>query len=70
MYPNPATSILNIDAPGSQIQKVEIYNQAGQLIKGSSTNALDVSNFTSGIYSVRAVYTNGQADQRKVVIAH
>ncbi|MCF2447121.1 T9SS type A sorting domain-containing protein [Dyadobacter sp. CY345] len=70
MYPNPAANVLNVDAEGNQIQRVEIYNQAGKLIKGSKNSAVDVSDFANGIYSVRAVYANGQADQRKVVIAH
>ena len=70
IYPNPAAHILNITSKGNQVRKVEIYNQAGQLVTGSETASVDVSNFANGIYSVRAIYSNGLADQGRVIIAH
>ena len=70
IYPNPAAHILNVTSEGNQVQKVEIYNQAGQLVTGSETASVDVSSFANGIYSVRAIYSNGLTDQGRVIIAH
>ncbi|SEI41895.1 Por secretion system C-terminal sorting domain-containing protein [Dyadobacter koreensis] len=70
MYPNPAADVLTISTEGTQIKKIEIYNQAGQLIKGSEKASVDVSSFANGIYSVRAIYANGSADQGRIVVAH
>lgn len=56
LYPNPATTTINLDVPVSKNDlKYAIINVSGQLItKGTtSNNQVDVSNLTSGIYFVQ-----------------
>ncbi|MBI9063651.1 MAG: T9SS type A sorting domain-containing protein [Marinilabiliaceae bacterium] len=63
LFPNPATSILNVDVTGEA--EVEIYNVAGQLVKAASirSNQVDVSDLNPGQYIITvklsdAVYIN------------
>ena len=52
IYPNPATSILNVEGEGL----AEIYNTLGQLVISENVNGnaqLNVNNLESGVYFVR-----------------
>ncbi len=60
IYPNPVTSILNIEIPNGQETKslrASIYNSIGQLMTEipleSSTNIIDISEYLSGVYTVK-----------------
>jgi hypothetical protein len=66
VYPNPTTGKLYIDAVG--IQKVECYNQMGQLVRmfDNVTNNIDLSNLADGIYTLRISAPQG-VTLRKVV---
>lgn len=62
VYPNPASSVITIEAEGIQI--INIYNALGQLVKSVSTNGvsevhLDVSEWASGVYFVEGVGDKG-----------
>ena len=56
IYPNPATSIINITADNGIVEKVAIYNYLGQKMMevspAQSTATVDVSALTNGIYIV------------------
>lgn len=56
MYPNPANNVLNISAKGT-IQNADIYNVLGSKVRSYTVNksseTLDVSNLSSGIYLVK-----------------
>ena len=56
LYPNPATSVLNIEAT-MMIEKVTLYNILGQEVISKSPNAelvtLDVSSMQVGVYIVK-----------------
>ncbi len=58
LYPNPTTSVLNIESAGI-IQSIAIYNVLGQEVLNrtiDSTSArIDVASFNSGIYVVKSV---------------
>lgn len=56
MYPNPANSVLNIDAK-SNIDTVSIYNLLGQEVVSKTINnqntSIDISNLQRGVYVVK-----------------
>ena len=65
VYPNPTTGILHIDAV--DIQKVECYNQMGQLVNVfENVNELNLSNLAKGVYTLRITVPQG-VTMRKVV---
>ena len=52
VYPNPATSILNVEGEGL----AEVYNALGQMVISENVNGtaqLNVNNLESGVYFVR-----------------
>lgn len=55
-YPNPSTGIVNITA-GEEMNRVEVFNVAGQLLLNKELNsregAIDISAFARGIYIFR-----------------
>lgn len=70
LYPNPTTSILNIEISEGSFDEIMIFSTAGQLvktIKPSDDNlAIDVSEFASGMYFVRFV-SNGLAVTKRFI---
>ncbi len=66
VYPNPTTGELYIDAVG--IQKVECYNQMGQLVRvyDNVLNSIALNDLSQGIYTLRITVPQGVA-VRKVV---
>lgn len=67
IYPNPATSILNLDInQNATIQRIDIYNLYGQLVYNqvrnfSSTMKLNISNFSNGTYFIKIITNDGNA---------
>lgn len=66
MYPNPATSALNLvfDA-NADIKNIAIYNIIGKQVNmfrvgGSTSASLNVENLSDGIYFVRLMNSNGE----------
>lgn len=66
IYPNPTTDHANIQSD-LDIKNIMIYNQLGQLVVSQKITQIDLSNFTSGIYLVKVVFTNGQTDIKKII---
>ena len=66
VYPNPTTGNLYIDAMG--IQKVECYNQMGQLVRvyDNVRNSIDMNSLSEGVYTLRITVPQG-VTMRKVV---
>jgi hypothetical protein len=66
VYPNPTTGNLYIDAVG--IQKVECYNQMGQLVRvyDNVVNSVDLKTLADGVYMLRITVPQG-VTMRKVV---
>ncbi|MBS4041163.1 MAG: carbohydrate binding domain-containing protein [Flavobacteriales bacterium] len=69
IYPNPANSIINLNAKHN-IEQVAIFNITGQQILVTQPNiaetSIDVSNFNSGIYLVKTL-VNGVENTTKFV---
>ncbi len=62
VYPNPATTNLNISIYNKQIQEITIYNQTGQMLKKihdlylpESSYNIDISDLPVGSYFVRVL---------------
>jgi len=65
VYPNPTTGMLYIDA--IDVQKVECYNQMGQLVGVyDNTNELNIGELAKGVYMLRITVPQG-VTMRKVV---
>ena len=65
IYPNPATSILNISLLDVASQySIQIYNVQGEIVKvvepNEITTEIDVSNFFSGLYFMRVESNEGR----------
>ena len=72
MWPNPATSTVNIK--GENLEAVYMYNSIGQLVltldvtNADEQSSIDVSGFNSGIYFMNVVSQNGGSVLKKVVV--
>nr|NQU89102.1 T9SS type A sorting domain-containing protein [Bacteroidota bacterium] len=71
IYPNPATTLLNIESPEEMIG-VRIMNQMGQLVFSNTQNGtkltLNISDFERGVYFVIISTNNKQNITQKLVI--
>jgi len=72
IYPNPATSQVNIQA-ADPVSGLQVYNLSGKLVLSKNElNAqvihIDVSQFDAGMYLLKLVDNNGQAATEKIVI--
>jgi len=76
LYPNPATSEINIrpDEQAGNVQRVEIMNSEGRLVRISEVKTGDellhipVDNFREGLYLVRLVGSHGIIGSRKLIL--
>lgn len=63
VYPNPVSQFFMITSPHHNIDKVEIFNQNGQLVKTQKledvNNRVYVDEFESGVYYLR-IYNQGE----------
>lgn len=66
IYPNPAKSEINID--NVCINKIYMYNSIGKLIKTTTNNKVNVSNFSKGLYTLKIISKDGNVYTEKVVI--
>lgn len=64
LYPNPTTSILNID---TAVENCKIYNLQGQLVLATTDKKVDLSNYATGMYFVR-LEANGKSVLKKVIL--
>lgn len=66
IYPNPTTNYVSVVSK-KPIDKLELYNSLGQLIKTeNNANKIDLTQHTSGMYIVR-IYTKNSVLTKKVL---
>ena len=60
IYPNPATDMINISTD-NQIQRVEIFNMQGQLVKVQTgeVTSISVKDLANGLYTLKLTTDNG-----------
>ena len=63
IFPNPANDRITILSEDIAVQKVELYNLQGQLIKNVqlNDNTMDISSLSAGMYSLRIITEKGVA---------
>lgn len=62
IYPNPSNSLINIDG-NIIVSSVKVYNTTGQLVlskENTSTNSIDISGLSNGIYLIHLLDKNTQ----------
>ncbi len=60
VYPNPASTMLHIDALNGVAAQVQVFDMVGQLaMEQTSTGKLDVATLTPGSYTLRITKLNG-----------
>ena len=59
LYPNPVADVLYLTKSAQKVEKVQVYNMSGTLIKsaGKDVESIDLSNLIQGTYLVK-IYTN------------
>ncbi|MEO9570431.1 MAG: T9SS type A sorting domain-containing protein [Polaribacter sp.] len=67
IYPNPTSSILNIDDSSFSIKSVEVYNLLGKKIITTTLNEVNIENITNGIYMLRVQDINGNFATKRFV---
>jgi spore germination protein YaaH len=66
LFPNPTKDILFIEL--NRLVKAEIYNVSGQLLKMVFSAEIDVSDYPTGLYIIKA-YTKGSSETQKMIIS-
>lgn len=70
IYPNPASSMINIDGQG--INKVKIYNSIGQLVFAQEAVIndlkIDVNSWGNGLYFINVETVTGKKTSQKIVV--
>ena len=71
IYPNPATEIITINS-NSKIELISIYNSKGKMICQMNSHRetyiqIDLSEYTSGLYFISAVYSDGDVEYKKLI---
>ncbi len=68
LYPNPTNSQIRIQiSENLQLEKINFYNNLGQLIEENINETIDVSKLSKGIYFVEIVTVNGSATKKVIV---
>ena len=72
MFPNPANSYVTINGLNN-IQKIELINMQGQIIKTilvkGNSSLIDVSSITNGIYQLK-LSSSKQSQIERLVVEH
>ncbi|MDW5287705.1 chondroitinase-B domain-containing protein [Formosa sp. PL04] len=73
IYPNPAQFELNISDAKQELKTVEIYNIQGQLVLSQSVKSevstrINVSNFSTGTYILKAKNTSNETTFKRFII--
>ena len=69
LYPNPASSFLNIESSLLPVSKVEFYSVLGKkIMETPNIEAINIQNLSSGIYMVKLYTENGASATKKLVV--
>lgn len=66
-YPNPTTDIVTVNLPDSTVvEKIEVYNNLGQLMLTESKNTVSLQHLTNGIYFL-TIHTSEGNYSKKII---
>lgn len=61
LYPNPTSTFFTLSVTNNlTLKKVEVYNLVGKRVLNTTSETLDVSSLTSGVYFARITTDKGQ----------
>ncbi|WP_439184150.1 T9SS type A sorting domain-containing protein [Carboxylicivirga taeanensis] len=67
VFPNPTSAILHIESY-EDVKMIKVYNSLGKLVIESKTSdKINLSNYTSGIYFVKIIRTNNSSINFKII---
>jgi D-alanyl-D-alanine carboxypeptidase len=64
VYPNPANGWVQIQIPGRQIQRISVFNAAGQRVMDRAETSFSVAELPEGLYTIRAETNYGSLQYR------
>ncbi len=67
IIPNPTTDVFIIDLKNDVLKSIIIYNELGQQIKETTSNEVNISNLSKGIYFVKITSQSGKTAIKKVI---
>jgi hypothetical protein len=70
LFPNPTNGIIEIDLDKNEINTLQIWDSMGRLIQeiqAPSTNRIDLSNLTNGMYWIKIVTPAGNSVHKVIV---
>lgn len=68
IYPNPFHDKLNIEIPkSSKLAIIVVVDISGKIIISTTTNQLDLSVFSNGLYFIKIIYEYGNSTTQKVI---
>ena len=67
IYPNPASKEFTIDIENLILEKVNIYNILGQLVKTEITKIINIENLKSGIYNLEIISNKGKSTKKLII---
>jgi hypothetical protein len=65
IYPNPSSSVINIDYPGDL--QLTLFNLLGQQLLSTSSKTINISNLDQGTYILSAKYSNNTINNFKII---
>lgn len=72
IFPNPTTGTINIKTPFSEITRIEIFDVLGKTIYqtrfSTSENTINLSQFTKGVYFLKASSGNKFSTTQKIIL--
>jgi hypothetical protein len=73
VFPNPASTFVNLSNPANKAVVVEIFNSTGKLVlskkEGSTNSSLDISDLAPGIYFYRITDADGFSSSGKLNVS-
>jgi hypothetical protein len=68
IFPNPAENHFTIQLDmDSELERINIYNNLGQLVHSTSKMTVDTSTFSSGLYYVEVITNKGKATEKLIL---
>jgi len=67
IYPNPTSNTFTINLKNETLEKAIIYNQLGQQVKKATTNEVNISNLSKGIYFIKVTSQSGKTTTKKII---
>ena len=68
LFPNPASSVLNIEADGRNISNIEVYSILGKrVLSAKNTNSINVSTLSRGVYITKIFGDDSSVSTKRFV---